>query len=70
MAQPKAQTLRHCKIVENEHVQLINADTKQPFSYADACVERSASLGYDRKASADARKAVAAFVADTLKPGR
>ncbi|MBN3791107.1 dienelactone hydrolase family protein [Burkholderia sp. Ac-20353] len=67
---PAAQTLRNCRIVENAPGQLINADTKLPFSYADACVERGATLGYDEKAAADARKAVAAFVADTLKPAR
>ncbi|KVM81657.1 carboxymethylenebutenolidase [Burkholderia ubonensis] len=67
---PKAQTLRHCRLAENDLGQVINTDTRQPFSYADACVERGATIGYDEKAAADARKAVAAFVAETLKPAR
>ncbi|MDY7787877.1 hypothetical protein U0E10_08135 [Burkholderia ubonensis] len=33
---PKAQTLRHCRLAENDLGQVINADTRQPFSYADA----------------------------------
>ncbi|PAJ78753.1 hypothetical protein [Burkholderia ubonensis] len=67
---PKAQTRRHCRLAENDLGQVINTDTRQPFSYADACVERGATIGYDEKAAADARKAVAAFVAETLKPAR
>lgn len=65
---PKAQTTRHCRIAENDRGQLVNTDTGQPFSYADACVERGATIGYDEKAAADARQAVAAFVTETLKP--
>ncbi|KWK79520.1 hypothetical protein WM16_08250 [Burkholderia ubonensis] len=67
---PKAQTLCHCRLAENDLGQVINADTRQPFRHADACVERGATIGYDEKATADARKAVAAFVAETLKPAR
>ncbi|RQR66501.1 hypothetical protein DIE07_00830 [Burkholderia sp. Bp9002] len=65
---PNAQTTRRCRIAENDRGQLVNIDTGQPYSYADACVERGATIGYDEKAAADARTAVAASVTETLKP--
>jgi dienelactone hydrolase len=65
---PQAQTMRNCRWEEGENGQLLNAKTHQPFSYADACVERGVTIAYDEQAATEARKAVEEFVTTTLKP--
>ncbi|QCP54880.1 carboxymethylenebutenolidase [Trinickia violacea] len=65
---PQGQTLRNCRLEEGDNGQLFNTKTKQPFSYSDPCIERGATVAYDEKAAMEARKAVAEFVAATLKP--
>ncbi|MGU7773313.1 dienelactone hydrolase family protein [Burkholderia sp. MR1-5-21] len=67
---PHAQSMRNCRWVEEDDGQFFNADSKQPFSYNDPCIERGATIAYDEKAAMEARKAVAEFVAATLKPAR
>ncbi|TCF98365.1 carboxymethylenebutenolidase [Paraburkholderia strydomiana] len=64
----QAQTGRNCQWDEEENGQLINAKTRQPYTYSDACVERGATLAYDEKAATEAKKAVREFVTVTLKP--
>lgn len=63
----KAQTTRQCELAEAQGGVIINAKTKQPFSYADPCVEHGPTLAYDEKASTEARKAVKEFVTATLR---
>jgi dienelactone hydrolase len=53
-----AQTVRRCMIREEATGQLINAATRQPFSYKDACVERDPHVGYDPAATQAARQSV------------
>ncbi len=53
-----AQTVRRCAIREEATGRLINADTKEPFSYKDACVERDPHTGYDPAATQAARESV------------
>lgn len=53
-----AQTVRHCTIVEEPSGRLINAATRQLFTYKDACVERDPHVGYDPAATQAAGKAV------------
>ena len=53
-----AQTVRRCLIREEATGQLINAATRQPFSYKDACVERDPHVGYDPAATQAARQSV------------
>ncbi|MXN73902.1 hypothetical protein GR157_04000 [Burkholderia sp. 4701] len=65
---PKAQTTRATAGSRKTTAGSVNTDTGQPFSYADARVERGATVGYDAKAAADARNAVAAFVTETPRP--
>jgi dienelactone hydrolase len=62
-----AQTVRHCTIVEEPKGVLINAATKQPFSYKDACVELNPHVNHDAEATAAAKIAVKAFVQKTFK---
>jgi dienelactone hydrolase len=53
-----AQTVRRCTIREEATGQLINAATRQPFSYKDSCVERDPHVGYDPVATQAARQSV------------
>jgi dienelactone hydrolase len=64
----KAQTTRRCQLGETQDGLIINLTTKQPFTYADPCVEYGPTVAYDEKASSEARKAIREFVTATLKP--
>ena len=64
----KAQTVRQCQLAEAENGVIINVKTKEPFTYADPCVQRGVTIAYDEKASTEARKAVKDLVTTVLKP--
>jgi dienelactone hydrolase len=64
---PQAQTTRNCQLAEADNGEIINVKTAQPFTYSDACVERGPSIGYNEKASTEAREAVRQFIAGLLK---
>lgn len=64
-----SQTVRHCHIKEGEGGQLMNADTQQPFSYKDPCVELSPHIGGNPETAEQARKAVAEFLRALFKLG-
>ncbi len=64
----KAQTSRRCECAEAENGVIVNVKTKQPFTWADPCVEYGPTLAYNEKAYAEARMAVKDFVTATLKP--
>jgi dienelactone hydrolase len=64
----KTQTVRQCQLAEAENGVIINIKTKEPFTYADPCVQRGVTIAYDEKASTEARKAIREFVTATLKP--
>jgi dienelactone hydrolase len=71
-AQPAAlsadsQSVRHCTIREEPAGVLINASTKEPFTYKDPCVERGPHIGHDPDATRQARQAVTSFVRAVLK---
>lgn len=63
----KAQTVRQCQLAEAENGVIINVKTKEPFTYADPCVQYGVTLAYDEKASTEARKAIKDFLTATLK---
>jgi dienelactone hydrolase len=63
----KAQTVRSCQLEEVAPGRIANVNTRQPFTYADPCVEYGVTIGYDEAASIDTRKAVQALMA-SLKP--
>jgi dienelactone hydrolase len=63
----KAQTVRQCQLAEGPDGAIVNVTTKQPFTYADPCVEYGPTIGYDEKASTEARRTVKAFLAATFK---
>lgn len=64
----KAPTTRQFELAEAKDGVVINAKTKQPFTYADSCVEYGPTVAFDEKAYTEARKAVGEFVAATLRP--
>jgi dienelactone hydrolase len=64
----KAQTVRHCECAEAENGVIVNVKTKQPFTYADPCVEYGPTLAYNEKAATEAGRAVKDFITTTLKP--
>ncbi|MFP4898461.1 dienelactone hydrolase family protein [Paraburkholderia sp. BR14261] len=64
----QAQTTRNCRTVEVENGLLVDATTKQPFSYSDACIERGTTIAYDENAAASAKEAVGGIVRAVLKP--
>jgi dienelactone hydrolase len=65
--QPDAQNFSHCLREERSAGEIINRETGKPFSFADACVQRGATLGYDPRAHAEAVKAVKEFLRSTFK---
>jgi dienelactone hydrolase len=62
-----AQTVRNCRITESEGGALINAETKEPFSYKDACVEQNPHVGGNPATAQEARKAVSDFLQALFK---
>ena len=67
---PKAQTMRRCPPLEEApDGQIINSQTKQPFTWAsDPCVEHGTTVAYNPKAHAEVVKAIKEFVTITLQP--
>jgi dienelactone hydrolase len=63
----KAQSTRRCELVEADDGMVVNAKTRQPFTYADACVELGGSIAYDEPASKAVRQAVREIVDTVLK---
>ncbi|MGC2778764.1 MAG: dienelactone hydrolase family protein [Bradyrhizobium sp.] len=63
----KAQTVRNCRIKEGDNGVLLNAETQQPFSYQDACVEFDPHVGGNPAAAEAARQAVTDFLRALLK---
>jgi dienelactone hydrolase len=53
-----SQTVRHCVIREEPMGQLVNAATRQPFTYKDPCVERGPHVGHDAAATRAAQQSV------------
>jgi len=62
-----AQTVRDCRITESEGGVLVNTETKEPFSYKDACVEQNPHVGGNPTTAQEARKAVSDFLQALFK---
>jgi dienelactone hydrolase len=65
--QPTFESARNCKIREEANGLLINADTKQAFTYKDACVVHGPHTGYDPVATEAASASVKAFFKSVFK---
>ena len=61
------QTVRHCSIREEPEGSLINASSREPFSYKDPCVELNPHVGYDAAATEAAKTSVKQFLAAMFK---
>jgi dienelactone hydrolase len=64
---PRGQTTRRCVMEEGADGRIMNSETRKPFSYDDACVERGASVGYQAEAYANALQTVKAFLTETFQ---
>jgi dienelactone hydrolase len=63
----KSQSTRSCELAETGKGVIVNLKTKQPFSYADPCVELGPTVAYDEAAHQASAKAVKDFIATTLQ---
>lgn len=62
------QSVRDCRIRENDQAILINAATNAPFTYKDECVRIGPTVGHDPDATRAVTIAVSDFVQTVLKP--
>jgi dienelactone hydrolase len=62
-----AQTVRNCQIAEEPKGILINAVSRQPFTYRDPCVEIDPHVNYDAEATRAAHIAVKDFLRAAFK---
>lgn len=68
LKQPQGISLNRCQLDEGADGQMLNANTRQPFSLADPCVGRGVTAAYQAQAHSEAVQAVTEFVAATLRP--
>ena len=61
-----AATTRRCLMVEGDNGAVLNQETKQPFSYSDACVEKGPTVAYQEAASKQARAYVRGFLKEVF----
>jgi dienelactone hydrolase len=64
---PQSQSVRNCKIAEEPKGVLINAASKEPFTYKDACVALGPHTGHDPDATRQAKQAVTQFARTVFK---
>ena len=62
-----SQSVRACKLKEEPLGTIINAETGQPFTYKDPCVQTDPHTGYNEPAANATRKAVKDFVRSVFK---
>lgn len=62
-----AQTVRNCRIREDEAGRLVNVATSRPFTYQDECVERDPHTGHDAAATDAARESIRALLRTVFK---
>ena len=64
---PDAQNWTRCGIEERPGGQIVNRETRQPFTFSDPCVQRGETVGYDPRATAAATQSVKEFLASLWK---
>ena len=62
-----AQSARNCRLREGEGGVLMNGDTKEPFTYKDACIALNPHVGGNPATAVEARKAVSDFLQALLR---
>ncbi|MGA7324357.1 MAG: dienelactone hydrolase family protein [Rhodomicrobium sp.] len=58
-----ATTNRRCRLIEGDDSQILNSETRAPFSYSDSCVEKGPTIAFNEAAYTQAH----AFVREFLK---
>ena len=53
-------------MAEGDKGVILNQETKQPFSYADACVEKGPTIAYQEAATKQAREYVRGFLKEVF----
>jgi dienelactone hydrolase len=61
-----AATVRRCLMAEADNGVVVNQETKQPFSYGDACVEKGPTIAFNEAANAQARVYVRGFLKEVF----
>jgi dienelactone hydrolase len=64
-----AQSARNCRLREGDAGVLMNDDTKEPFTYKDACIALNPHVGGNPATAKEAQKAVSEFLQALLKLG-
>jgi dienelactone hydrolase len=64
---PGAVTPRKCTLAEGDGGALVNADTKQPFTPTDPCLEKGVTVAYQEAAAKKSHADVVAFLREALK---
>jgi hypothetical protein len=59
--------MRHCMIREEPAGLLIDASTKEPFTYKDPCVELNPHVGFEPAATEAAKMSVRQFLKTVFK---
>ncbi|BAI73544.1 hydrolase (plasmid) [Azospirillum sp. B510] len=67
LVNPKAQSVRNCRIAETEAGVITNLDTGKPFSYQDACVAQGTTAAYNEPAAIAAEAGVRDFLKSLFK---
>jgi dienelactone hydrolase len=67
---PQGVTTRNCSMLEGEDGVILNAATRKPFTYSDACVERGPHVGYNEAAAQATKRAVLDFLTARLHLGQ
>jgi dienelactone hydrolase len=62
-----ATTNRRCRLFEDAQSLIVNAETKQPFTYGDACVEKGPTIAFNEAAYTKAHADVRAFLSGLFK---
>jgi len=61
------QTAKRCRLEESADGEIINEDTRRPFSFNDSCVVRGATIGYDAAAYKTSIQEVTQFLRTALQ---
>jgi dienelactone hydrolase len=63
---PAAQVWKNCQIAEGESGLILNEETKKPFSFTDACVQKGATVAFNETANAKARTDVRDYLKEVF----
>jgi hypothetical protein len=62
-----ATTNRRCRMVEGSDNRILNVETKAPFSYSDACVEKGPTIAFNEESYRQAHAFMQTFLKDLFQ---